>query len=320
MFRRRILPGLIAMICAATGLSQEPQPSTLPSLSDAALRRSIEIEIRNLYHVPAYYTLTFGNPHASQVQDYITLPVTLSAGSNAKTLEFLLSNDGKTLAKLDTFDLAHNPARSIDIAGRPVRGNPQAKVTIISFDDLECPVCARMHQALFPGVLEKYKDQVRVIYKDNPLSQIHPWAIHAAVDANCLAAESGQAYWAYVDYLHTHSEEITGHDDNEQRRASDLDRVAKEKATSFKLDSTKVSACLGKQDETAVRASLGEAAKLGLNYAPAVFVNGERIEGYIPPEALGVVINRALRAEGIEPPQAPAAAKSDEQSPTPPKH
>ena len=91
---------------------------------------------------------------------------------------------------METFDLAKNPVFNIDIAGRPIRGNPDAKVTVINFDDLECPYCARMHSSLFPPTMDRYKDKVRFIYKDDPLTDLHPWAMHAAVDANCLAEHS----------------------------------------------------------------------------------------------------------------------------------
>jgi hypothetical protein len=142
-------------------------------------------------------------------------PLPSRAATRPLTVDFLISTDGKTLARLETFDLAKDPVFSIDVAGRPIRGNPAAKVTVINFDDLECPYCARLHQSLFPDTLARYKDKVRFIYKDNPLpADMHPWAMHAAVDANCLAAQSGDVYWTYVDYLHGHGDEVTGPDRN----------------------------------------------------------------------------------------------------------
>ena len=151
-------------------------------------------------------------------------------------VEFLISTDGKTLARLETFGLTKDPAFDIDVAGRPIRGNPAAKVTVINFDDLECPYCARMHQSLFPSTMERYKDKVRFIYKDDPLTEMHPWAMHAAVDANCLAAQSGDVYWTYVDYLHSHGQEITGPDRNLTKSFAALDRIARQEATLGKLD------------------------------------------------------------------------------------
>jgi protein-disulfide isomerase len=197
---------------------------------------------------------------------------------------------------------------NIDVAGRPVRGNPTAKVTVINFDDLECPYCARMHQQLFPDTLNRYKDKVRFVYKDDPLVEIHPWAMHAAVDANCLADQNGEVYWKYVDYLHSHGQEINGQDRDINKSYAALDRIAKDEGTVGKLDSAKLDGCIAKQDETKVKESRQEADALGIDGTPAVFVEGERVNGgAVPEEQLWAVIDRALRAAGEEPPPPPQA-------------
>jgi protein-disulfide isomerase len=238
----------------------------------------------------------------------------MSRRDKSTVVDFLISTDGKTLARLETYDLAKNPIFSIDVAGRPIRGNPEARVTVINFDDLECPYCARMHQSLFPGTLERYKDKVRFIYKDDPLVELHPWAMHAAVDANCLAAQSGQVYWTYIDSLHAHGQEINGPDRNPAKSFEALDRVARQEATLAKLDPGKLDACLSRQDETQVRASAREADSLRIEGTPALFVDGERVDGAVPEDQLWLVIDRALRAEGIDPPP-PVAAPANPAQP-----
>jgi protein-disulfide isomerase len=221
-------------------------------------------------------------------------------------VDFLLSTDGKTLARLETFDLAKDPVFTINVAGRPIRGNPAAKVTVINFDDLECPYCARLHASLFPDTIARYKGMVRFIYKDNPLpADMHPWAMHAAVDADCLASQNGDVYWSYVDYLHGHGSEVTGPDRNLPKSFAALDRIAHQEGTVGKLDTAKLDACIAKQDETAVHASLREAETLKIESAPAVFIDGERVDGAVPEEQLWMVIDRALRAAGEVPPPAP---------------
>ena len=197
---------------------------------------------------------------------------------------------------------------SIDVSGRPIRGNPNAKVTVVNFDDLECPYCARMHQSLFPATMDRYKDKVRFIYKDYPLTEMHPWAMHAAVDANCLAAQSGDVYWKYVDYLHSHGQEVSGDDRNPAKSFDALNRIARQEATLAKLDLSKLDACLAAQNEAQVQASAAEATALKIEGAPAVFVNGERIDGAQPEEMVWLVIDRALRAAGVQPPPPPAPA------------
>lgn len=255
--------------------------------------------------------MALGQRTPSKISGYDTLPITLSHGTTKKVIDFLISTDNKKLARLEMFDLEKDPVFNIDVTGRPIRGNPNAKVTVVNFDDLECPFCARMHSSLFPTTVDRYKDKVRFIYKDDPLTDLHPWAMHAAVDANCLAAQNGTAYWNFVDYVHAHGQEVTGPDRSLPKSLSTLDRIAREEATLAKLDTTKLDACLAKQDETQVRASAKEAEALGVDGTPALFVDGERINGAVPEQQVWLVIDRALRAAGVEPPPASETAQSD---------
>ena len=286
--------------------AQPTAPSNLP----APLQRRIENMIRSQYDVPPDVNLTIGARQPSQFTGYQTLPVVLSKDGKTQDLSFLISEDEKKLVHLSTMDLTKDPAADIDVSGRPIRGNPNAKVTVVNFDDLECPFCARMHQELFPATLDRYRNQVRFIYKDDPLTDLHPWAMHASVDANCLADQSGTVYWTYVDYLHEHGDEITGPDRNLQKSYAALDRVARQEGTLGKLDGAKLNACIAKQDETPIRAELKEASALGLDGTPELFVNGERINGAVPEDQLWAVIDRALRAQGETPPPMPAPASA----------
>ncbi|HUB30682.1 MAG TPA: thioredoxin domain-containing protein [Terracidiphilus sp.] len=279
---------------------------TLTASTDNEVNRHIEVLVRSHFNVPEDYNVTLGTRKPSQVPGYETLPITFSRGAKSSSFDFLISSDGKTLARLETFDLTKDPAFQIDLQGRPVRGNPAAKVTVVNFDDLECPYCAMMHQTLFPSTFEHYKDKVRFVYKDYPLMERHPWAMHAAVDANCLAAQNDQVYWTYVDYLHSHGQEVTGEDRDVKKSFANLDRIARQEGTLGKLDDTKLDACIAKQDESQVRASMKEGDALGIDSTPSLFVNGERVVGAIPEDQVWMVIDRALRAAGEEPPASPA--------------
>ena len=302
MSRIHLFVGLLALGMAA-GCKAQPAPQ---SISDLTLNRHIEVMVRSQYNVPQDYSVSLGARTASQVPGYQALPVTLARGDKKTVVDFLLSTDGKTLARLETFDLAKDPVFSIDIAGRPIRGNPAAKVTVVSFDDLECPYCSRMHQTLFPATLDRYKDKVKFVYKDDPLVDLHPWAMHAAVDSNCLAAQSSDAYWTYVDYIHAHGQEVTGEDRSLPKSLDALNRIARQQGTLAKLDAGKLDACLAAQDESKVRASAKEAELLRIDGTPALFVDGERINGLVPDAVVWQVIDRALLAAGVQPPAAAA--------------
>jgi protein-disulfide isomerase len=305
LLRIRLLPVLLTL-CVTAGCKAQTNPSQA-ALEPAAVNRRVEIMVRSEFNVPQDYTVTLGARTPSNIPGYDALPITLSRDKKSQVVQFLISTDSQTLGRLETYNLAKDPVFSIDIAGRPIRGNPNAKVTVVNFDDLECPYCARMHLSLFPSTLARYKDNVRFIYKDFPLTELHPWAMHAAVDANCLAAQSSDVYWTYVDYLHAHGQDISGEDRNPAKSFDALNRIARQEATLAKLDLKKLDSCLAAQDESQVLASAKEGELLKIDGAPAVFVDGERIDGAVPEELVWQVIDRALRAAGINPPPPPNA-------------
>jgi len=302
--RFKLLAGFLAL-GLAIGCNAQTTPS---SPIDAALQRRIENQVRSQFDLSSDIAVSVGTRTPSQFTGYDTLPVTLSRGTKSQVLDLLISADNKTLVHMTKMDLTRDPMDSISLAGRPVRGNPAAKVTIVNFDDLECPYCARMHEELFPATLDRYKDLVKFVYKDNPITEIHPWAMRASVDANCLAAQSGTVYWDFVDYVHSHTQEVSGDNHDVQRSFDTLDRIARQEATLGKLDESALNACLSKQDETQVKASSKEAEDLGLEGTPELFINGERVNGVVPEDQLWAVIDRALRAVGEQPPPLPAPA------------
>jgi len=297
--RVHFLASLLILALAAGCKAQ-----TTPAPADTLLTRRIEVMVRSKFNIPPDYNVLLGTRKPSQVPGYDNLDVMLTRNGKTTNIDFLISTDNTKLARLETFDLIKDPSFNIDVANRPVRGNPDAKVTIINFDDLECGYCARMHQTFFPDTVNHYKGLLKFVYKDFPLEEIHPWAVHAAVDANCLGAQNGEVYWTYVDYLHSHGEEINGADRDLKKSFEALDRIARQEGTLGKLDSAKLDACIARQDETQVRTSEREAETLGLEGTPAMFINGERIPGALPEDKLWLVIDRALRAAGVEPPPA----------------
>jgi protein-disulfide isomerase len=270
----------------------------------AKLDRQIELTIRSQYNVPPDYTVTLGDRSKSDISGFDTLPVVFSNGSQKKTTLFLISKDNNTLARLEKFDLTKTPGSGINVLGRPIRGNPKAKVTIVNFDDLECPFCARMNEVLFPGTEKHYGDLVRYIYLDFPLSQIHPWAMHAAINVNCLADQSPTGYWKLVDTFHEQTDEISGAGGQQNLAASvkKVDDLTLAAGKSAGVDMGKLQACISKQDGSVIRPSLDQGNALGVDGTPTLFVNGERATGALSQEMLWSIIDRAIRDAGEVPP------------------
>jgi protein-disulfide isomerase len=272
-------------------------------LSPNELGQRIEHQLRVTYKVPPTVKVSLSALHASEFPNYDGLTVTFDDGGQKKTYEFLVSKDQKTLIRMSKMDLSKDAyvevMKKIDVSGRPVRGNPNAKVVVISYDDFECPYCAAVHKSLFPALLNEYKDRVAFIYKDFPLSG-HPWAVHAAIDANCLGAQSQEAYWDFADYVHSHQDTFNSERALEKQFAA-LDQMGLSEGNKFKLDSAKLESCVKAQKDDAVKASIKEGDALGVDGTPTLVVNGQMLTGAFPMAELRQVFDKALEQAGVPP-------------------
>lgn len=276
------------------------------------LNHRIERQLRSTLSLPPYITVEIGQPKPSEFAGFSSLSVKFSYGEKNSTREFLLSSDGKTLLQVTRMDLTVDPYASvmakIDLNGRPVRGNKDAKVTIVVYDDFQCPYCGRFYNTLFNDVMKSYGDRVRVYLKDYPLFEIHPWASHAAIDANCLAVQSSGAYWDFSDYVHENPKAITGQGRSVEGQLAELDRVAAASGQRHSVDAEKLSACLKAQPPEQMEASVKEAEALGVSGTPFIFINGSKLDGALPAAELKAAIDEALRDVGEA---APAVAPAE---------
>jgi protein-disulfide isomerase len=311
---------VLLLICLGCSAQSPPSSSNSPSAASpqSDITRAVERQVRAHYSLPPDVKVVVGPLRASDFANYDALTITFVSTSKKQDFEFLLARDHKTLMRVTKFDLATDPyaeiMKKIDISGRPTRGNKDAKVILVSYDDFECPFCSRMHQTLFPGLLKEYGDRVLFVYKDFPLEEIHPWAVHAAVDANCLLAESNDAYWDYADYLHANQHAIGGEKGRDGQNA-ELDKLALSQAEKLNLDLPRLQACIRAQDDKAVRASIKDGEALGLEATPTMFVNGQKLDGAVPPDEVRLALDQALKDAGIAPPEHKPAAAEDAKTP-----
>ena len=296
LIRRSLL--LLLLVCLGC-VAQSAPPD---------VARKIEHQVRSFYTIPVEVKVTVGAISPStEIPGYDAVSVTIGGGdSKQKDYKFLLSKDRATLLRLTKFDLTKDPfvelMSKIDVNGRPTRGSKSAKVVVVNFDDFECPYCSSMHQTLFPEIFSEYGDRVTFIYKDDPLVEIHPWAIHAAVDANCLAAQSGDAFWDFADYIHANKREVDTEKTPAARFAA-VDKITMLQGQKHNLDAAKLQSCVKAQNEDAVRASMKEAEGLGVNGTPALFINGQKIDGAVPIAEVRAALDAALRDAGESVPQ-----------------
>lgn len=283
------------------------------------LARRVEVLIRSKSSVPPEYEIQVGPRTRSEVPGFDAITVNFTAeGKTSKPVTFLLSTDGKTLAQFSKYDISKDPKLLVSGDGRPARGGPvNAPVLIVGFDDLECPYCATMHAQLFPALTERYKDQIHIVYRDFPLD-IHPWAMRAAIDTNCVGAQSHAGYWNLVDYIHAHAAELGGAEKSLAKANDTLDSLTREEGKRQKLNLDTLNACIVKQDDTVIKASLKLGESLGVDATPALFINGEKLEGALPLAYVYRMIDNALIASGQTPPPPPPAAPAPAKPPTAP--
>ena len=304
LFRRSLL--ILLLICLGC-VAQSAPPD---------LARKIEHQVRAFYNLPPEVKVTVGAiTPTSEVPGYDTVPVRLDQEGKLKDYTFLVSKDRNTLLRVTKFDLKKDAfadlMSKIDVSGRPSRGAKGAKVVVVNFDDFECPFCSRMHQTLFPEIFKEYGDRVTFIYKDYPLAEIHPWAIHAAVDAGCLASQNADAYWDFADFIHA-NKQVVESERTPAGRLDAVDKLALLQGQRHNVDLPKLQACLKAQNEDAVRASMKEANSLGVDATPTLFINGQKIDGAVPVDEVRAALDAALRDAGqpvpAHPPSSPPPA------------
>jgi len=300
LIRRSLL--LLLLVCLGC-VAQSAPPD---------VARKIEHQVRAFYTIPAEVKVTVGAiTPSTDWPGYDAVSVNIDGGDGKqKDYKFLLSKDRGTMLRVTKFDLTKDPfaelMSKIDVKDRPTRGAKSAKVVAINFDDFECPFCSRMHQTLFPEIFKEYGDRVTFIYKDDPLTEIHPWALHAAVDANCLAAQSGDAYWDFADYIHANKHEVDV-EKTPAARFEAIDKMTTLQGQKHNVDAVKLQACVKAQNEDAVRASMKEADGLGVNGTPALFINGRKIDGAVPIGDVRAALDAALKDAGEPVPTHPSA-------------
>jgi protein-disulfide isomerase len=166
-------------------------------------------------------------------------------------------------------------------------GAEDAPVVIVEFTDFQCPFCSRHFAQTFSQLKADYVDsgKVHYIFKDFPLSNIHPQAQKAAEAARC-AGDQG-AYETMHGLLFSRQEEWSGR--------SDAEAVFATFAESAGLDVAVFEECLSSgQHAAAVQADLEQGIQLGVNGTPAFFLNGNFLSGAQPYEVFREVIEGLL--------------------------
>lgn len=170
----------------------------------------------------------------------------------------------------------------IPTEGYPSLGPEDAEIVIVEFSDFQCPFCRRFHQDTYQALLDAYPGQIRFVYRNLPLTQIHPDAMGAAVASLC--ANDQDAYWEYHDLLF--SGELLG------------EAVYTQYATDLGLDMEEFSTCLASgEHEAFIQQDMDYSLDLGVQSTPTFFINGLALVGAQPLSSFQQLIDKELAGE-----------------------
>lgn len=162
------------------------------------------------------------------------------------------------------------------------RGPADAPITIVEFSDYQCPFCRKWHDEVSQDLFAAYPGKIRLVFRNLPLTSIHPDAFSAAEAAMCAGEQD--AYWDFHDKLF--GGELLGTNVYLQY-ARDLD-----------LEVTSFEACLNSRKYQAeIQADSDFALNLGVRSTPTFFINGLAIVGAQPLEVFKQVIDKELAGE-----------------------
>jgi len=200
--------------------------------------------------------------------------------------------DGKPLTEIsklmDASPKAHRPKVledpvSIPVAGSPVRGPADARITLIEFSDFECPYCSAAVKQV-DAIMAAYPKDVKLIYKQFPLS-MHPHAQMAA-EASLAANEQGK-FWEMYEALFKNS-----------RRLSQQTILAA--AQELELDMNKFKADLESgKFKAVIEKDLADGDAAGVYGTPAFYINGQQYNGEVTLAALKPILEADLK--GVKP-------------------
>ncbi len=243
-------------------------------------KAELEPYLRHLFVWGPQIAVQISDPKpAANLPGFDQITVRASAGQASQEEVFYVSKDGQRILKAAVFDVQQNPFKpeldKLKTEFQPSFGTPGAPVVIVVFTDFECPFCKLEAKMLRDNLISAFPKQVRVYFKDYPLSTIHPWAKMASITGRCVFRQKPALFWDYHDWIYEHQSEI-----NAQNFKSKVMEFSKTKEKD--LDTLQLSRCMdARSTEAEVDRNIAEGKALQVNSTPTMFVNGRRLVGQV---------------------------------------
>ena len=258
---------ILARVSFAQAESSAPSaPAT--STENQQLLSKVESYLRNLFGWGPEYKINLGPVTPAEIPGLMKIPVSVDhAGQNEKGTVYT-TKDAHFMFRGEIRDMTKNPfadnLAKITTADSPSTGPAGAKLTVVEFSDFECPHCQEAFNIL--KQIEPEFPQVRWVFKNFPLEQLHPWAMSAALAGRCVYKSSNAAFLKFQDSVFTNQSAITP--DNAWDMLTGYAVAAGASADALHSCMTDPAA------KSSVEADIAEGKSLQVESTPTFFING----------------------------------------------
>jgi protein-disulfide isomerase len=267
---RRALLAFASLLVLSPTISAQSAGSGLPP---AELKQKVEGFVRKLFAMGPTYRVTVGEPKEAKLPGFYEVLVEVAVQDSTDQAVMYVSKDGKVVVRGEVYqtdgDLFASTKAQMRLGDQASKGPADAKVVFVEYADFQCHSCRQLYDVL--KQLVPLYPQVKFVFKDFPLEQIHPWARNAAAAGRCAYKQNPAAFWKLHDLLFENQATIT---------AANHWQTLQDYAGQVGLDTTAFRTCLTAPETKAyVDESIQEAIRLRIANTPTVFINGRRVVG-----------------------------------------
>lgn len=174
--------------------------------------------------------------------------------------------------------------RDLQMGHLPIKGDENAKVTMIEFSDFECPFCGRFYDETLPQIIKEYIDtgKVKLYYRHYPLS-FHPKAVPLALASEC--ANDQDKFWEMHDRIF----------DNSSTISTITDDQIKQWAVELELNAGTFNSCYdAKTHQAKVDEDFADGGAVGVSGTPTFYINGRQLVGAMPFASFKAIFDEEL--------------------------
>ncbi len=266
--------------------AQSPSVATV----DAFLKQLWGYDANRIWRVEAIQTTQA--PGVVRVVVYVS---DKSPNAKVQTSAFFVTPDGKHaiagdgVVSFGPTPFAETRQMLQSRADGPARGAAGKQLMLVEFADMECPHCKEVQGTM--DQLVKDFPNARVVYQNFPLTEIHPFAFKAAVDGVCIAKQSPNAFWTYLQAVYDTQGGLT---------AESGDVTLKNAVVKAGADPGAVDLCAATPaSKEQVKASMKLGEDVGVDQTPMIAVNGHLLPMTIPYETLKTIIQYQATEDGV---------------------